>query len=72
MIDQAPGSAASPRAGTPERLAIDTIRTLAMDAVQKANSGHPGTPMALAGAIYRRVRPGKSPASDEKGAQVRV
>ncbi len=30
------------------RLAIDTIRTLAMDAVQKANSGHPGTPMALA------------------------
>lgn len=31
-----------------ERLAIDTIRTLAMDAVQKANSGHPGTPMALA------------------------
>ena len=26
---------------------IDTIRTLAMDAVQKANSGHPGTPMAL-------------------------
>ena len=31
-----------------ERLSIDTIRTLAMDAVQKANSGHPGTPMALA------------------------
>lgn len=29
-------------------LAADTIRTLAMDAVQKANSGHPGTPMALA------------------------
>ncbi|HWJ70076.1 MAG TPA: transketolase [Sphingobium sp.] len=34
--------------GSAERLAIDTIRTLAMDAVQKANSGHPGTPMALA------------------------
>ncbi len=34
--------------GSPERLAIDTIRTLAMDAVQAANSGHPGTPMALA------------------------
>jgi transketolase len=33
---------------TPGKLAIDTIRTLAMDAVQKANSGHPGTPMALA------------------------
>ncbi|BCG05337.1 transketolase (plasmid) [Paraburkholderia sp. PGU19] len=31
-----------------DRLAIDTIRTLSMDAVQKANSGHPGTPMALA------------------------
>ncbi len=31
-----------------ENLCINTIRTLAMDAVQKANSGHPGTPMALA------------------------
>lgn len=31
-----------------DALAITTIRTLAMDAVQKANSGHPGTPMALA------------------------
>ena len=31
-----------------EYLCINTIRTLAMDAVQKANSGHPGTPMALA------------------------
>src|SRR3712207_9285267 len=29
-------------------LAINTVRTLAMDAVQKAESGHPGTPMALA------------------------
>src|SRR5678816_2678250 len=29
-------------------LCINTIRTLAMDAVQKADSGHPGTPMALA------------------------
>jgi transketolase len=29
-------------------LSVNTIRTLAMDAVQKANSGHPGTPMALA------------------------
>lgn len=33
-------------------LAIDTIRTLAMDAVQNANSGHPGTPMALAPVAY--------------------
>jgi transketolase len=31
---------------------INTIRTLSMDAVQKANSGHPGTPMALAPLIY--------------------
>jgi len=35
-----------------DRLCINTIRTLAMDAVQKANSGHPGTPMALAPAAY--------------------
>ncbi len=35
-----------------EKLAIDTIRTLSMDAVQQANSGHPGTPMALAPVIY--------------------
>ena len=33
-------------------LCINTIRTLAMDAVQKANSGHPGTPMALAPVGY--------------------
>ncbi|MCS6797083.1 MAG: transketolase [Myxococcota bacterium] len=31
-----------------DRLAVDTIRTLAMDAVEAARSGHPGTPMALA------------------------
>jgi transketolase len=31
---------------------VNTIRTLAMDAVQQANSGHPGTPMALAPVIY--------------------
>ena len=30
------------------QLTINTIRTLAMDGVQAANSGHPGTPMALA------------------------
>jgi transketolase len=34
------------------RLSIDTIRGLAMDAVQKANSGHPGTAMALAPLAY--------------------
>jgi len=35
-----------------ERLAINTIRTLCMDAVQQANSGHPGAPMALAPVAY--------------------
>src|SRR5512140_3357790 len=35
-----------------EQLSINTIRTLSMDAVQKANSGHPGTPMALAPVAY--------------------
>jgi transketolase len=33
-------------------LAINTIRALAMDAVEQAQSGHPGTPMALAPAAY--------------------
>ncbi len=35
-----------------ERLTINTIRTLAMDAVQAAKSGHPGTPMAMAPVVY--------------------
>ena len=35
-----------------DKLSVDTIRTLSMDAVQKANSGHPGTPMALAPLAY--------------------
>src|SRR5271169_6036359 len=35
-----------------DTLSINTIRTLSMDAVQKANSGHPGTPMALAPVAY--------------------
>src|SRR5437879_5220102 len=35
-----------------DQLSINTIRTLSMDAVQKANSGHPGTPMALAPLAY--------------------
>jgi transketolase len=47
-----------PFAGTPgdvpdiDALAINTIRTLSMDAVQAAQSGHPGTPMALAPVAY--------------------
>jgi transketolase len=35
-----------------DELAINTIRTLSIDAVQQANSGHPGAPMALAPLIY--------------------
>jgi len=35
-----------------DELCINTIRTLSMDAVQAANSGHPGTPMALAPVAY--------------------
>src|SRR5262245_44020082 len=35
-----------------DRLAINTIRTLSMDAVQQANSGHPVRPMALAPLVY--------------------
>jgi transketolase len=35
-----------------EQLSINTIRTLSIDAVQQAKSGHPGTPMALAPLVY--------------------
>ncbi|PKU24741.1 transketolase [Telmatospirillum siberiense] len=43
---------ASSRECSIEELCIDTIRTLSMDAVQQADSGHPGAPMALAPVIY--------------------
>ena len=39
-------------AGDLDQLAIDTIRTLSIDAVQKANSGHPGAPMGMAPMAY--------------------
>jgi transketolase len=42
----------APTAAALDELCINTIRTLAMDGVQKANSGHPGTPMALAPIAY--------------------
>ena len=35
-----------------DQLCINTIRTLSMDAVQQANSGHPGTPMSMAPVMY--------------------
>ncbi|HSH21661.1 MAG TPA: hypothetical protein VK992_03460, partial [Candidatus Caenarcaniphilales bacterium] len=43
---------AEPGRQVDERLAIDTIRTLSMDAVQKAKSGHPGAPMGAAPMAY--------------------
>lgn len=67
MTDTATATAAASvhEDGSLDRLTIDTIRTLSMDAVQKANSGHPGTPMALAPVGYTlwsqflRTDPGK-------------
>ncbi|HSR57158.1 MAG TPA: hypothetical protein VLL57_03165, partial [Candidatus Binataceae bacterium] len=35
-----------------DKLSVNTIRTLSIDAVQQANSGHPGTPMAMAPVVY--------------------
>src|SRR5258708_34573165 len=42
----------SPHQRSIDDLCINTIRTLSIDAVQQANSGHPGTPMALAPVVY--------------------
>ena len=48
-----PNQASNPASSAAtDLLCINTLRTLAMDAVQKANSGHPGTPMALAPVGY--------------------
>ena len=44
---------AQPAPGSIEGLAVNTIRTLAIDAVQAADSGHPGTAMALAPVTYQ-------------------
>jgi len=40
-----------------DELAINTIRTLSIEAVQQAKSGHPGTPMALAPLVYTACVP---------------
>ena len=55
MSATATRAAASPRSMTTEQLdqlSINCIRTLSIDAVQQAKSGHPGTPMALAPVIH--------------------
>ena len=46
MVGGAKGS--GPRGGDIDRLAVDTLRMLAVDAVERANSGHPGMPMGAA------------------------
>src|SRR5438270_10989383 len=60
MAVSSQASAPSGQAAEQERevrtLSIDTIRALAMDAVQKANAGHPGTAMALAPLSYTLYR----------------
>ena len=47
-----PNVVLSDRQGVIDQLSINTIRTLAIDAVQQANSGHPGAPMGLAPVVY--------------------
>ena len=51
MTENTPGTTATDI----DELAINTIRTLSMDAVEKANSGHPGTPMGLAPLVVKQV-----------------
>jgi transketolase len=52
VIQAADPMGAAELGGRLDQLCINTIRTLAMDAVQQAKSGHPGTPMALAPLVY--------------------
>ena len=51
-----------------DELCVNTIRTLAMDAVEEANSGHPGTPMALAPVVYCLWQRGRSLGMETFGA----
>jgi len=52
MSTSAQPQSKQPTPGDIDKICINTIRTLAMDAVQQANSGHPGTPMAMAPVAY--------------------
>ena len=42
----------TPPTGSLDEICVNTIRTLCIDAVQQAKSGHPGTPMAMAPVVY--------------------
>jgi transketolase len=55
-----------------DELAVNTIRTLAMDAVQAANSGHPGTPMASAPLKELQTKFGFTPAAVVETAKAQL
>ena len=55
--DAAGKNEATPSLCPIDQLCINTIRTLSMDAVQQADSGHPGTPMGLAPVVYTLWQP---------------
>ena len=50
-----------------DQLAVDTIRTLSIDGVQQANSGHPGAPMGAAPMAYAAVDPPSPPLAANPG-----
>jgi transketolase len=54
-----------------DQLAINTIRALAIDAIQKANSGHPGTPLDAAPTAWHWTRPTRSRPSPEGSSGIR-
>lgn len=57
----------TPTAGSIDDLGINTIRTLSIDTVEKAASGHPGLPMGAATMAYRAVHPAPPPRPGRPG-----